>query len=144
MKTIHSSTVACLITLFFLVTPTSNRAADNFISPVDFWFYRDNGVDQGSVWRTPGFNHFEWSFGISQFGFGEDDEFTKLNPFPGGAPLNTAYFRTRFSLAAPGNYSNVTLRLWRDDGAIVYINGLEVFRNNMPAGQVSYATSALR
>src|SRR6185436_1382273 len=42
------------------------------------------------------------------------------------------------------NYSNVTLQLRRDDGAIVYLNGAEVFRSNMPTGAVNYATSALR
>ena len=31
----------------------------------------------------------------------------------------------------------------RDDGAVVYLNGSEVFRNNMPAGTVLYNTLAV-
>ncbi|MBX4198605.1 metallophosphoesterase, partial [Candidatus Parcubacteria bacterium] len=30
----------------------------------------------------------------------------------------------------------------RDDGAVVYINGIEVFRSNMPTGTITYATRA--
>ena len=38
--------------------------------------------------------------------------------------------------------ASLTVRLWRDDGGIVYINGVEVLRNNMPAGPVNYSTLA--
>ena len=34
------------------------------------------------------------------------------------------------------------MRLRRDDGAIVYLNGTEVWRENMPAGPVDYLTRA--
>src|SRR5689334_9023352 len=98
MKTIRSSIAASFVGLFLLVAPDYSRAADNFISAVDLWFYRADGVDQGIAWRTPEFDHFDWNFGISQFGFGEGDEFTELNPAPNGVPLNTAYFRTRFNV----------------------------------------------
>jgi hypothetical protein len=47
-------------------------------------------------------------------------------------------------VGSTANYSNLTLQLRRDDGAIVYLNGVEVFRSNMPTGAVNYATSALR
>jgi hypothetical protein len=39
-------------------------------------------------------------------------------------------------------YKGLKLRLLRDDGAIVYLNGKEVFRSNMPAGAVTSATLA--
>ncbi len=34
------------------------------------------------------------------------------------------------------------LGLLRDDGAIVYINGEEVLRSNMPSGNIAYLTQA--
>jgi len=37
----------------------------------------------------------------------------------------------------------LTVRVRRDDGVIVYINGLEVFRDNMPDGPVDYNTPAV-
>ena len=38
--------------------------------------------------------------------------------------------------------SGLTLRLVRDDGAVVYVNGTEVWRSNMPTGSISNATLA--
>ena len=45
--------------------------------------------------------------------------------------MNTA------TLGAP-----VTLQLMRDDGAVVYLNGTEVVRSNMPAGTITNTTFA--
>ena len=39
-------------------------------------------------------------------------------------------------------YSGLNLRLLRDDGAVVYLNGTEIWRTNMPAGPVAYDTAA--
>ena len=36
----------------------------------------------------------------------------------------------------------LTLRLLRDDGAVVYLNGTEVVRSNMPTGTIAYTTRA--
>jgi regulation of enolase protein 1 (concanavalin A-like superfamily) len=36
----------------------------------------------------------------------------------------------------------VNLRLIRDDGAVVYLNGTEVYRNNMPSGPINSSTFA--
>src|SRR5687768_5078275 len=143
MKTIRQRTLGCVASLLLLTSSTTTKGADYFINAVDFWFYMDNGVDQGTAWQAPDFSHFEWNFGVTQIGFGDGDEFTELNPFPSSGPLRTAYFRTRFSVD-PTLYSNVTIRLLRDDGGIVYINGVEAFRNNMPTGSVNYATPAIR
>ena len=44
--------------------------------------------------------------------------------------------------AAPGNQVERRLRLQRDDGAVLYLNGTEFARNNMPAGTITYRTLA--
>jgi hypothetical protein len=54
----------------------------------------------------------------------------------------TSYFRRMFSVANPSQYGSLTLQVRRDDGAVVYLNGVEVARSNMPAGNVSYTTKA--
>src|SRR5262249_38740883 len=38
-----------------------------------------------------------------------------------------------FQIEDPSFYTNLTMSLLRDDGAVVYLNGAEVWRNNMPA-----------
>ena len=52
----------------------------------------------------------------------------------------TTYLRASFNLAA--RPASATLQLLVDDGAVVYLNGTELVRDNMPAGAVTYGTFA--
>src|SRR5207302_1616312 len=54
----------------------------------------------------------------------------------------TTYFRKSFAVADASLVSALTLRVKRDDGAVVYLNGTEVFRTNMPTGTIGYTTLA--
>ena len=140
MKTIAPQPLAKILCALILILPTAySRGADTLIAFSDFWLYLDSGVDQGTAWKQAEFDDFAWNIDMAEFGFGDGDEATLLNP-----SITTAYFRTYFDVLSPGSYSNLTLRVKRDDGAVVYLNGLEVFRNNMPTGLVSYATPAAR
>ena len=47
-----------------------------------------------------------------------------------------------FNAANPAALGALTLSLRRDDGAIVYLNGSEVYRSNMPSGTVTAQTRA--
>src|SRR5262245_7917215 len=44
------------------------------------WKYLDDGSDQGTTWREPGFVDSEWQAGPAQLGFGDGDEATVLRP----------------------------------------------------------------
>ena len=107
------------------------------------WHYLDNGSDQGTAWRGTGFDFSGWAFGEAQLGYGEGDEVT-TNQF--GPDSNnkyiTTYYTCAFQAGNPASYSNLVLRLLRDDGAVVYLNNVEVFRSNMPTGAVNYLTHA--
>lgn len=107
------------------------------------WRYDASGQNLGSAWRAPGYDDSGWSSGAAPLGYG--------NP-PGqvatvvgyGTETNrnrTTYFRT--SLVVGSTFSDLDLLLMRDDGVVVYINGIEVLRDNMPGGTVSYATPPL-
>ena len=54
----------------------------------------------------------------------------------------TTYFRKSFTVANPAVYTALALQLLRDDGAVVYLNGTEVARSNMPSTTISYTTRA--
>ncbi len=54
----------------------------------------------------------------------------------------TAYFRSTFSVSNPSIFDGLDLNLTYDDGAIVYLNGTEIWRVNMPSGSVNYNTTA--
>ncbi len=101
------------------------------------WRYLSNGSDQGTAWRSPAFNDNAWSTGDAQLGYGETDEATVISPLG-----LTHYFRQRFDVPDPSTISALNLRLQRDDGAVVYVNGTEVWRSNMPTGTVNYQTQA--
>ncbi len=125
-----------------LATAFSTLAAPVVLVPTNaVWRYLADGSDQGAAWRAPGFNDSSWLSGAAQLGFGDGDETTLINisPDPATRPV-TVYFRK--SVLVPNGVSDVILRLMRDDGAVVYVNGVEVYRNNMPAGPITYNTFA--
>jgi len=107
------------------------------------WKYLDNGTDQGTAWTMPAFDDAGWSYGPGKLGYG-DNAVTTVGYGPDAAnKYITTYFRKQFNV---GNTAllqdSLTLNLLRDDGAVVYINGTEVVRDNMPAGAVNYLTNA--
>lgn len=107
------------------------------------WKYLDRGSNQGTAWRAVGFNDAGWASGPAPLGYGDGDEATVVGFGPSsGAKYATTYFRRAFNLNNAGSFTGLTLRLQRDDGAVVYLNGNEVFRSNLPAGAVSYSTLA--
>ena len=107
------------------------------------WKYLDNGTNQGSNWRGVSFNDATWRVGTAQFGYGDGDEATIVGY---GANANskyiTTYFRKVVSITNVAQYSGYTLNVKRDDGAIIYINGTERYRTNMPTGTVTSTTLA--
>ena len=119
------------------------QAADVLIPAGSVWRYLDNGSDQGTAWRGRAFNDSGWAFGPAELGYGDGDEATFVNGGPVGERFITTYFRHSFSLPDATRLTNLTVRLVRDDGGVVYLNGVEVFRSNMPTGPVGYLTPAL-
>ena len=107
------------------------------------WKYLDNGSNQNTSWTAPTFDDSAWAAGNAQLGYGDGDETTVVSF---GANANnkyiTTYFRKSFTVANPADFSNLTLDILRDDGAVVYLNGTEVYRTNMPAGAIGYQTLA--
>ena len=108
------------------------------------WRRLDDGSDQGTAWREIDFDDSSWASGRVPVGYGEGDETTQASF---GDDANdkhvTTYFRDTFTASADDNYEGLRLRLVFDDGAVVYLNGQEVVRLNMPAGDVSFDTGAL-
>ena len=95
------------------------------------WSY-SSATNLGSAWRLPSFEDGGWPTGNGQFGFGDDDETTWLFGGSAAAPIITYYFRTRLTNEA-GRFNYAETKLLRDDGAVVYLNGQELGRFNLPA-----------
>jgi Common central domain of tyrosinase/Bacterial Ig domain len=105
----------------------------------DRWRYLDSGLTTlDRKWTAADFDDSKWKIGKAELGYGDDPETTI-------ARARTAYFRHLFDVADPSIYRDLQLRLKRDDGAIVYLNGREVHRVNLPAdaGPLTPATAAV-
>ena len=114
----------------------------NFINNGDAWKYLDDGSNQGTVWYGTGFNDASWVSGASELGYGDGDEATVVSY--GASSSNkypTTYFRKSFNVADHTLYNDLVLEAIRDDGMVVYVNGVEVWKDNMPAS-FDYTTYA--
>ncbi|MEM7385903.1 MAG: hypothetical protein AAF514_13255, partial [Verrucomicrobiota bacterium] len=107
------------------------------------WRYLDNGKQAPDGWETATFDDSNWASGQGPFGFGDNREWTKLNE--GGAGLRpiTYYFRKNIDVPEGATIASPTFWFQRDDGIVVYLNGTEVFRHNMPGGEITARTPAL-
>ena len=103
------------------------------------WYYSDLGhqpAPQGAYrWYEPEYDHSNWSHGEAQLGYGDGDEQTQI-----GDSVITAYFRHEFDVVDASVFGDLSLELLYDDGALIYINGQEVWRVNMPVGEIYYNT----
>lgn len=102
------------------------------------WKYEASGSDLGTAWKDPGYDDSGWSSGDAMLGFGENYIVTTL---PSGHI--TYYFRTTFTLNEdPSTLQSLSLFANYDDGFVAYINGQEVIRRELPAGTITYTTTA--
>lgn len=107
------------------------------------WLYLDNGTNQGTAWQDPGFSDVSWSSGNAELGYGDGDEITTVSYGPSSSDKYiTTYFRKTFSITDASVFSYLEVNLVCDDGCVVYLNGQEVVRQNMPSGAISYTTEA--
>ena len=137
MKLFYMLLAACLF------TSVNTEAQTTLITYGSSWKYLDNGTNQGTTWRTTSFNDAAWASGNAQLGYGDGDEATIVSYGPNvNAKYITTYFRKTISIPNISLYTGFTLNIKRDDGAVVYINGTERFRTNMPNGTISYTTKA--
>ena len=107
------------------------------------WKYLDDGSNQGTAWRESDFDDSAWASGPAELGYGDGPEATTVGF--GGDPSQkfiTTYFRTTFDVTNANSVNGLILRLRRDDGGVVYINGSEVWRENMPLGTINFLTPA--
>jgi hypothetical protein len=112
------------------------------IAPGSRWRYVDDGSDQGTAWRTASFDDSTWKSGLAELGYGDSDEMTTIASGPSGNYHITSYFRHNFAAEAVQLIDELKLYLKRDDGAIIYLNGTEIARDNMPASGVTHTTVA--
>jgi hypothetical protein len=110
-------------------------------------------------WKSPGYNTVETGWpsnppylqpqNSTPFGYPgssyTNTTFSNIyptSPLYTGSKLITSYFRKTVTDPNLQSYTSLTLNVKRDDGVIVYLNGIEVYRDNIQAGDVSEDTPA--
>ncbi|MCB9778752.1 MAG: lamin tail domain-containing protein [Alphaproteobacteria bacterium] len=107
--------------------------------------YDQGGAVAPAGWTLPGFDDSAWLEGAAPLGYGDTHQRTVLSY--GGNPSAkhiTTWFRATADVPAVDDVVAARVRLLRDDGAVVYLNGVELGRSNMPDGDIGAATLARR
>jgi hypothetical protein len=128
------------------VTMQRSPSTVTFVTKGSAWKYLDDGSNQGMAWTSRTFTDSAWASGPAPLGYGDANGQLPATPIGYGPDLNnkyiTTYFRRAFTVSNPASVNGLSVSIQRDDGAVVYLNGVEIFRSNMPAGPISYLTPA--
>jgi|GEM_PF-277354 len=100
------------------------------------WRWSQSDVS-ASLWSEPWLDDSAWASGAAPLGFNNGNEATTL---PGGVARST--FRHSFQASDVEAVTSLTLEVARDDGFVAYLNGVEIARDNLPAGALSSTTLA--
>ncbi len=120
-----------------IAVPLINREAT--------WKYADNGSLPNVNWAAENYSDGTWSEGPAQLGYGDGDEKTIVSFGPdANNKFITTYFRHSFNVADTVGLQALQGQALFDDGIVIYLNGEEVMRSNMPAGAISTNTVALQ
>jgi len=112
--------------------------AEGLVSPGETWrFFRGTGPagTPAEAWRQVDFDDSAWETGPAGFGYGDGDDATLLDDMQGR--YLTVYIRKDFAVEAFNETAGVELTIDYDDGFIAYLNGREVARRSMPAGEAA-------
>src|ERR1043166_2631272 len=120
-------------------------SAQTILVPTDaVWKYTDRGEDLTvDLWRSLNYLDFGWKSGMAELGYGNTPEGRPVVTTIGYGPdpnnkFPTTYFRYAFVVTNLAAISNVTVTVESLNGAVVYLNYFEVYRNLMPPGPVAY------
>ena len=126
-------------TIFFLVLACAGMAsAQQMLVPRNStWRYNNSNINLGSAWQSLSYDDSAWG-GPPRRPSGDNLETgsqlctTVINTGPSGARYPGVYYRRTFTVANANAFSSLTLRLQRDDYAIVYLNGALLYNDGIP------------
>jgi len=128
------------------VSGGSSGQTGSLIGMTDTWKYNQSGSDLGTAWRQPAYIDTAWPSGAALH-YVEDAALpaAKNTALTYTSPQQTTfYFRKSFNFTGNPALTTLTAQLIVDDGAIVYLNGVEVLRLGLPADPVAFDTFANR
>lgn len=120
--------------------PTGNATSMFPVKKGESWSYAPGTPALDTAWFKTDLVDRAWAFGNAPLGYGEKGLATVLTKTQG-----STIFRKKVQVASYAAMSDLyEFHLRADDGAIVYVNGKEQFRTNMPSATSSFPTLASR
>jgi hypothetical protein len=106
------------------------------------WKYLDSDKTPKD-WYKSEFDDSKWKVGQAPLGYGDDDVNKEISFGDDEGNKNlVALFRRTFEIEDVQSIKGLAAKLIVDDGACVYLNGTEVFRVNLPDGELTDNTAA--
>lgn len=119
------------------------KSADSFVQvfPMNTtWKYYDAG-EADSNWNAAGFSDSSWLSGPAPLGYKMNVSTTVSYGDDAQHKHPTTYFRKTFTVSnTPTSADHFVLNYQVDDGCVVWVNGQEAGRVNMPQGSIGYGT----
>lgn len=130
------------------------------VAPGSTWRYNDTASAGGADWMSPGFDDGGWAQGPAPLGYGVIGpqwqrwgepwatvaQIANATTIGFGPDSNnkhiTSWYRQEFEVTGAAGLDPVVLDVRADDGLVVYINGVEAARFNMPTGPIDQNTTA--
>jgi len=135
-------TVVAVSICTFFSAPAA--AQDKLINEGDEWRYFKGTEEPPADWKSVGFDDSQWLVGGTPIGYGPDLPFkTTLADMQGDAGYLAFYLRKKITVSDPSEVEALVLGIKYDDGLIAYLNGEEVVRKNMNAGEPTKDTPGL-
>lgn len=122
------------------ITSSEWDSSEVLISRGSRWHYLNEERDEGSAWKEAGEATPElptgshWQTALAPFGYGIAGAATSPVRNHGSGAQHALYFRRLFDLEDPTRYSRIKIRLRSEGCAVVFLNGEEVIRDNLPNG----------
>jgi CotH kinase protein/Lamin Tail Domain/Immunoglobulin domain/Chitobiase/beta-hexosaminidase C-terminal domain/Bacterial TSP3 repeat len=138
------------LSLWLCLSAGTAAAADLIPAGAPGWKYLLGTQEASSpvaAWRDVGFNDAAWTVGPAPIGYDGGATGT-LTPIATTLPSSTAgnylsvYFRKSFTVSDPARVADLALTLYVDDGAVAWLNGTEVARVNVAAGDLPFNATA--
>ncbi|MDO4258553.1 MAG: fibrinogen-like YCDxxxxGGGW domain-containing protein [Actinomycetaceae bacterium] len=105
-----------------------------------FWSYYYADHAPSANWAQSTFDASSWQSGAAPIGYGAEGLETPVQRLD-SRPV-ASYYRTTFDVSDPHSGGDIVVSYVADDGAAVYVNGVEVSRTRMSPGTITHQTRA--
>lgn len=145
LKGYASNSVLKIENLSLLTKGVRPYEGETLISAGSEWQYIFESKPEQN-WFESNFDASKWHRGSAVLGFGDKDISTKIGPDELKKTVTRIYFRREFNIndIEINSLKKMVANLLVDDGALIYLNGREILRFNLPEGPINDETHALK